>query len=75
MDVKDNIRINLTRLRKENGLTQTDVGMIVDKKKTTVASWEQGKSLPDAETLYRLSVYYHKTLNYMYKAHDEGESL
>ena len=63
--VKTNIRQILIECRKEHGLTQTDVGNLVGKSKTAVASWEQGLSLPDVPTLYRLAKYYRKTLEYM----------
>ena len=64
--IRENIRQILINLRIEHELTQTDVGKIVGKSKTAVASWEQGLSLPDAATLYRLASYYHKTMNFMY---------
>ena len=66
INVKDNVRKALIECRKEAGLTQTQVGELVGKGKTAVASWEQGLTIPDIETLYRLSLYYHKTINYMY---------
>lgn len=66
IDIKDAIRQTLIELRTERNMTQTDVGKIVGKSKTAVASWEQGKSMPDAETLWRLSRYYEKTIDYMY---------
>lgn len=66
MDIKDNVRKALIECRKEKGITQTDVGKIVGKGKTAVASWEQGLTIPDIETLYRLSKYYGKSINYMY---------
>lgn len=65
-EVKKKIQENLVQCRIESGLTQTDVGNLVGKTKTAVASWEQGKSLPDADTLARLAKYYGKTLSYMY---------
>lgn len=64
--IRDNIRRTLITCRNENQLTQTEVGKIVGKSKTAVASWEQGLSMPDAATLYRLAKYYEKSLAYMY---------
>ena len=49
-EIRKTIQNRLIECRKEKGLTQTEVGELVDKKKTTVASWEGGKSLPDADT-------------------------
>ena len=71
--LKDNIRYNLIECRKEHGLTQTEVGEIVGKSKTAVASWEQGLSTPDAVTLYRLATYYHKTMEWMYECEGEAD--
>lgn len=64
--MRDTIRKRLIQCRTDNNLTQADVGVVVGKSKTAVASWEQGLSLPDIMTLYRLSQYYEKTLEYMY---------
>lgn len=63
---KDKIRHILVECRTERGLTQTEVGKLVGKSKTAVASWEQGLSMPDAVTLYQLALYYEKSLAYMY---------
>lgn len=70
-EIRKTIQNRLIECRKEKGLTQTEVGELVDKKKTTVASWEGGKSLPDADTLYRLATYYKKTISYMYGESDK----
>lgn len=66
-ELRENIRRNLIALRNEKGLTQSEVGEIVGKKATTIASWEQGLSLPDLQTIYKLSVYYRKSLEYFYE--------
>lgn len=72
-EINDIVRKHLIECRKERHLTQTDVGLIVDKKKTTVATWEQGKAMPDIETLYRLTKYYNKTLAFMF-GEEDGDS-
>ena len=65
-EVRAIIRNRLIECRIEANLTQKEVGDIVGKKPTTVASWEQGMSLPDIETLYNLTKYYGKSLKYMF---------
>ena len=65
-EVRTIIRNRLIECRLEANLTQKEVGDIVGKKPTTVASWEQGMSLPDIETLYNLTKYYGKSLKYMF---------
>jgi len=65
-EMRDKIRNILIELRTENGLTQGDVGNLVGKSANAVASWEQGLSLPDAVTLYKLAKHYNKSMDYMY---------
>ena len=65
-EMRDIVRKNLIKCRIERELTQTDVGKIVGKSKTAIASWEQGLSMPDIITLYKLVNYYGVTLDYMY---------
>lgn len=65
-DVRTVIKDRLISLRIESEKTQTDFGKIFDKSKTTVASWEQGLSLPDVATLYRIALYFNKSISYMY---------
>ena len=72
-ELRRNIRENLLSLRTEKGLKQSEVGELVGKKATTVASWEQGLSLPDLQTLYRLSLYYNKSLEWFYEHGKDGE--
>jgi len=67
------IRNRLIECRIEANLTQKEVGQIVGKSSNAVASWEQGYSLPDIETLHRLTKYYGKTLEYMFGETD-GDS-
>ena len=65
-EMRDKVRRILIELRMENKLTQSEVGDLVGKSKTAVASWEQGLSLPDVVTLYKLARHYNKTMDYMY---------
>lgn len=65
-EVRDKIRNTLIECRKEKDISQKDLATILGSKETTVASWEQGKSLPSIDMLYRLAMYYQKTLDYMY---------
>lgn len=65
-ELRSRIRNVLVNLRTEHELSQTEVGKIVGKSKTAVASWEQGLSLPDLVTLKRLAIYYNKTMDYMF---------
>ena len=65
-EVRDKVRTVLIECRKEKNISQQQLADILDSKPTTVASWEQGKSLPSIDMLYRLSKYYGKTISQMY---------
>lgn len=60
------ISVNIRKYREEKGLTQTELGEKFGKAKTTVASWEGGKSLPDAELLYRIARFLGRSIEDMY---------
>lgn len=65
LTVEDKVRGILVDLRTKRNLTQTELGKVVGKSKTAVASWEQGLSMPDVATLYQLAQYYGKSMNFM----------
>lgn len=68
-EIREIIRANIVKLRADKGVTQTELGLEVGKSKTAVASWEQGLSIPDATTLFRLSKYFNKSIEYFYEKH------
>jgi len=72
-EIRSTIRSNLKQLRIENQKTQLDIAKLTGKSENAVGSWEQGLSLPDIATLYRLAQYYNKTIDYMYEKHTEGK--
>jgi transcriptional regulator with XRE-family HTH domain len=74
-EIRQTIRNNLKNLRTINGKTQMDIARLTGKSENAVGSWEQGLSLPDIATLYRLALYYNKTIDYMYEKHSEGENI
>lgn len=65
--LKKNIRENLIALRQRRGFTQSDIAKMTGKSENAVGSWEQGLSLPDLSTLYRLSKIYLVTMEYFYE--------
>ncbi len=65
-EIRKNIQQRIKECREEKGMSQTELGEAFGKAKTTIATWEQGKTAPDAATLYRLAVYFEKTLAFMY---------
>ena len=71
-EVRTKVMNVLIECRKEKGISQKELANVVDSEETTVASWEQGKSLPSIDMLYRLAKYYNKSMDYMY-GEQEGE--
>ena len=72
--IRDNVMEVLIECRKAKDLTQADLAKDLGLKPTTIASWEQGKSLPSIQMLYRLAQYYNKTIGYMYgERSEDGE--
>ncbi len=54
-DVKAIVSQNITRLRKENGLTQAELAKLIGYSDKAISRWETGDVIPDLETIYALS--------------------
>lgn len=65
--LREIIRKNLIKCRTEKNITQLELSKLVGKSSNAVASWEQGLSLPDVATLYKLSKIYEKNMEYFYE--------
>ena len=46
---------NLSRVRKERGLTQEALAIKLNVVRQTVSKWEKGTAVPDADTLCRIA--------------------
>lgn len=55
-NIRENIQKNIVRYRKEAKLTQAELAKKIGISSPTLASWEQGKSIPDIDKLYELSI-------------------
>jgi transcriptional regulator with XRE-family HTH domain len=60
MDIHGKLKL----LRKERGLTQSDVGMAIGQERSTIACYETGKRTPDVATLEKLARLYKVTLDH-----------
>ena len=69
-ELRQIIKKRLIECRTERCVTQKEVGLAVGKSSTAVASWEQGLSLPDLVTIYKLSVFYNKSLDFLFGLED-----
>lgn len=61
----DNIAASIRKARLQAGLTQKDVASALGKGQTTVASWETGRSQPDAATIIFLSNLFDVSSDYL----------
>lgn len=50
-------------LRKQKGLSQTELGKLVGAAQNTVCNWESGSRQPDYETIIKLSKYFDVIIN------------
>lgn len=73
-EIRENVTKTLIECRNDKGISQSELAKVIKSKPTTVASWEQGVSLPSIQMLYRLAAYYEKTLDYMYGVRDEDRT-
>jgi len=60
-----NIGKNIRELRKEKGLTQTELALLLRTTQDSVSLWELGKSYPDIPTLIQLTKIFDVTADYI----------
>lgn len=65
--IRKNIQKNIAKFRKREGLTQKELAVKLGIAPTNVASWEQGKSSPDIDTLIRICEILNTNLVEMYE--------
>ncbi len=64
-DWGDKMPINLKQERLKKGLTQSNLGKLVNRNKQSVSNWEHGISLPPYLVLKRLSEIFDKPIEYL----------
>lgn len=62
----------LRSLRKINGLTQKELGNLLNLTEAAIGMWEQARRLPDAETLPRLAKVLETSVDYLLGADYQG---
>lgn len=73
MDIKDIVKNNLIKLRKENKYTQLELAQKVGYSDKAISRWETGETTPDVETLHLLSNLYNVPIAYFFE--DEHEKI
>lgn len=63
---------NLQRLRKEKRLTQMEMAKILDVAKTTYASYEQNRRMPDNVIQNKMADYFNVTLDELHGRKNKG---
>lgn len=64
---------NLSRLRREKGLTQTELGEKLNYSDKTISKWERGEGMPDVNVLIQLAEMFGVTLNDMVGVWEKNE--
>ena len=64
-ELKKIIGNNISALRKQAELTQTELGSMLSFSDKAVSKWERGESVPDVETLVKISSIFGVDLNYL----------
>lgn len=65
--IKANIAINITELRKKNGMTQAELAESLNYSDKSVSKWERGDGIPDVVVLQNIAELFGVTLNDLIK--------
>jgi transcriptional regulator with XRE-family HTH domain len=66
MELNENLKNNLLRLRKERNVTQEVLAIALDISVQAISKWETGVSLPDIMQLPRIAQFYGVTIDYLF---------
>jgi len=64
---------NIIRLRTAKGLTQAELGSMLNYSDKTISKWERGEAIPDAYVLTRLAEIFSVSVDFLLSSHDEWE--
>ena len=65
--IKANIALNITELRKKNGMTQSELAEFLNYSDKSVSKWERGDGIPDVVVLQKIAELFGVTLNDLLK--------
>ena len=71
METKQTVGSKIAILRKARGLTQADIGALLNISYQAVSKWERDESCPDFETLSRLAQFFNVPISYFEKGGEE----
>lgn len=61
----DNFAARLKKLRKENGLTQEELGWRLEVSRSAVANWEKGMRCPSPVTMRQIAILFNVSSDYL----------
>lgn len=70
MNVKEIIAKNISGLRKQKGMTQAELADKLCYSNKSISKWERADSLPDAEMLYKIALFFGVDVNYLFEEHE-----
>lgn len=70
MNVKEIIAKNISGLRKQKGMTQAELADKLCYSNKSISKWERADSLPDAEMLYKIAIFFGVDVNYLFEKHE-----
>ena len=66
---------NLINLRTDAGLTQAELGAMLNYSDKTISKWERAEAIPDAFVLKQLGEIFHVTVDNLLASHDEWKPI
>lgn len=72
-DLKVITASNIINLRTAKGLTQAELGELLNYSDKSVSKWERAEAVPDAYVLKKMSSIFGVTVDYLLNSHDEWE--
>ena len=66
---------NLINLRNDAGLTQAELGAMLNYSDKTISKWERAEAIPDAFVLKQLGEIFHVTVDNLLTSHDEWKPI
>jgi transcriptional regulator with XRE-family HTH domain len=72
MDLNENIKNNIQRLRKERNITQEILAAALEISVQAISKWETGISLPDIMQLPRIANFFGVTIDYLFYHDDQS---
>lgn len=74
-DIKNFIAKNITKLRKMNGMTQTELAEKLNYSDKAISKWERGESVPDISVLKQIAGIFNVTLDYLTEDNNDPKPL